>query len=62
MLKRIGIEREVALVGGVARHHGMQRILEEELGFPVLVPEEPDTVGALGAAIIAREQVEKGDV
>lgn len=59
MLKRIGIEREVALVGGVAHHRGMQHILETELGFPVLVPEAPDTVGALGAAIIAGEQLEK---
>jgi predicted CoA-substrate-specific enzyme activase len=59
MLKRIGIEREVALVGGVARHRGMQHILEQELGFPVLVPDDPETVGALGAAIIAREQSEK---
>ncbi len=56
MLKRIGIEREVALVGGVARHRGMQHILEEELGFPILVPENPEAVGALGAAIIAGEQ------
>jgi predicted CoA-substrate-specific enzyme activase len=59
MLKRIGIEREVALVGGVARHRGMQHILQEELGFDVLVPEHPETIGALGAAIIAGEQFAK---
>ncbi len=62
MLKRLGIEREVALIGGVARHRGMRRILEEELGFPLLVPEDPGTVAALGAAVIAGQQVEKGEV
>jgi activator of 2-hydroxyglutaryl-CoA dehydratase len=32
------------------------RALEELLGCPIAVPEEPDTIGALGAAHIARER------
>ena len=36
------------------------KILEEELGFKVLKTEEPQSVAALGAAIIAREKAEKG--
>lgn len=59
ILKRIGIEREVTIVGGVAKNEGLIRILEEALGFNVIVPEEPQTVAALGAAIIARESMEK---
>lgn len=59
ILKRIGIEREVAIVGGVAKNNGLIRMLEEALGFKVIVPEEPQTVAALGAAIIARESMEK---
>ncbi|MBM3133605.1 MAG: hypothetical protein FJZ95_11335, partial [Chloroflexi bacterium] len=55
ILKRIGIERDVAIVGGVAKNGGLIRILEDTLGFKVIVPEEPQTVAALGAAIIARE-------
>jgi len=60
LLKRLGIEREVAVVGGVARNKGLVAILEEELGFKVLVPENPDMVAALGAAVLAKENIEKG--
>jgi (R)-2-hydroxyacyl-CoA dehydratese activating ATPase len=60
LLKRLGIEREVAVVGGVAKNKGLVDILEKELGFKVLVPESPEMVAALGAAILARENIDKG--
>jgi predicted CoA-substrate-specific enzyme activase len=59
MCKRIGIEKDVAAVGGVAINKGFIRILEQELGIKVLVPEMPQIVGALGAAIIAGENMAK---
>jgi activator of 2-hydroxyglutaryl-CoA dehydratase len=34
--------------------------LSREMGFGVLVPEGPQTLAALGAAMLAREAVEKG--
>ena len=60
LCKRIGIEKDVAVVGGVALNKGLVKILEEELGFGVLVPDTPQAVAALGAAIIAKENSEKG--
>lgn len=60
LLKRLGIEKDVAVVGGVAKNRGLVAILEEELGFKVLVPENPEMVAALGAAILAKENIEKG--
>jgi (R)-2-hydroxyacyl-CoA dehydratese activating ATPase len=60
LLKRIGIEKEVAVVGGVARNRGLIDIMEKELGFKVLVPENPELVAALGAAILAQESIDKG--
>jgi len=60
LLKRLGIEKDVAVVGGVARNKGLIDILEKELGFKVLVPENPEMVAALGAAILAKENIEKG--
>ena len=60
LLKRLTIEREVAVVGGVARNKGLIDILEKELGFKVLVPESPEMVAALGAAVLAKENIEKG--
>jgi predicted CoA-substrate-specific enzyme activase len=46
----------VAMSGGVARNAGVVRALSSVLGCEVRVPPEPDTVGALGAALIARER------
>lgn len=60
LCKRIGIERDVAVVGGVALNKGLVKILEEEMGFGILVPDKPQIVAALGAAVIARENMEKG--
>ena len=60
MCKRIGIEKDVAVIGGVALNSGLVKILEAELGVEVLVPEMPQIVAALGAAVIAQENIEKG--
>ncbi len=60
LCKRVGIEKDVAVTGGVALNDGLVTILEQELGFKVLRPEVPQIVAALGAAIIARENAEKG--
>jgi len=60
LLKRLGIEKEVAVVGGVARNKGLIAILEAELGFRVLVPENPEMAAAMGAAVLAKESIDKG--
>ena len=60
LCKRVGIEKDVAVTGGVALNNGLVSILEQELGFEVVKPETPQIVAALGAAIIARENSEKG--
>ena len=53
MAKRLGVQQAVVLVGGVARNPAVVTALERALGSPVHVPDEPQTVGALGAALIA---------
>jgi predicted CoA-substrate-specific enzyme activase len=60
LCKRVGINKDVAVTGGVALNRGLVDILEKELGFKVLKPESPQVIAALGAAIIARENAEKG--
>ena len=60
MCKRIGIEKDIAITGGVALNTGLVSILQEEIGYDVLVPDTPQIVAALGAAIVARENIEKG--
>lgn len=46
----------IAMSGGVAHNKGVVRALSTALNCEVRVPEKPDTVGALGAALIAREK------
>jgi len=45
-----------AMSGGVAYNKGVVRALSASLGHDIRVPQKPDTVGALGAALIARER------
>jgi len=53
MVTSIGIEGEVTLTGGVANNQGLVKLLEEKLGLALNIPENPQTVGALGAAHLA---------
>ena len=55
MVLRVGVEKDVALIGGVARNLGFLPPLKKELNTEILVPEHPEYVGALGAAVLAFE-------
>lgn len=58
LLSRIDIEKDVFFSGGVARNAGMVKALEETLAMPVVTTEGAQLVGALGAAILAKERGE----
>lgn len=47
----------VVFQGGVAANVGMKRAFEKALGLPVEVPPHFDVMGAVGAALLAREAV-----
>ncbi|MFQ6015906.1 MAG: acyl-CoA dehydratase activase [Anaerolineae bacterium] len=55
MVRRVGIEKDVTLIGGVARNVGFVDSLQRGLEVKLLVPEEPEFVGALGAALVAAD-------
>lgn len=59
LARRLKIEPDVVLTGGVAKNTGIVKAMKENLGCEVLVPDEPLLTGALGAAILAREKYEK---
>ncbi len=59
MIKKIQIEKDVAITGGGAKNIGLCKALEERIGFPAIVPPEPLITGALGAALIADEETKK---
>jgi (R)-2-hydroxyacyl-CoA dehydratese activating ATPase len=61
LVRRVGIEPEVAFTGGVSRNIGMVKALEEKLGLPVNVCDDSHFIGAIGAAIFALERALGGE-
>lgn len=57
VLRRVEPLKDVVLCGGVAQIRTIVKMFDTELGFQVLVPEDPTIVGALGAALIAETLV-----
>ena len=62
-LNNIGNGKEILpkvfFQGGVAANKGIKKAFEDALGFEVIVPDYYDMMGAIGAAIIARNAVRK---
>jgi (R)-2-hydroxyacyl-CoA dehydratese activating ATPase len=55
MINRVSSHGDIVFTGGVARNRCMGALLEKSLGRPILVPDDPQAVGALGAALLASE-------
>jgi benzoyl-CoA reductase subunit D len=56
MIRRVGIEEEIVLIGGLSHNPGFVDALNRGLESTVHVPSDPEYVGALGAALIAGER------
>ena len=54
LLKRVSTTPDIVFAGGVAKSPCLKYLLGNELGCEVKVPEDPQMVGAFGAAIIAQ--------
>ena len=59
MVNRLKVEEAVVVTGGGAKNRGLLKALSGQLGHEILVPEEPLITGALGAALLGKEIVEK---
>jgi predicted CoA-substrate-specific enzyme activase len=55
LVQRVGFEETVTLTGGVAKNDGVVQALENRLKLKLFIPPEPQIIGALGAALVARE-------
>lgn len=55
LCNRVPILPDVAMTGGVALNPNVVKCIAEELGRPVMVPDYPQGMGALGAALYAFE-------
>jgi predicted CoA-substrate-specific enzyme activase len=54
MIRRVGIKQKAIFTGGAALNDFLRHLLEEKLGMDLIVPNSPQVVGALGAAILAK--------
>ncbi len=63
LMKRVRMEPEFTLIGGILRFERMVGVVREQLDSEVNVPEGDlvQFIPALGAAILGLQQVEKGD-
>lgn len=59
LARRVAIEPEITLTGGVARNLGMIHALEEVLGAGLRVSPDAHFMGALGAALFALEKLDQ---
>lgn len=53
LLNKVGIEEDLVITGGIAKNIGVVRVLEEKIGITARIPNDPQMVGALGAALLA---------
>jgi predicted CoA-substrate-specific enzyme activase len=56
LLKRVSIEPDFSITGGIAKNSGMVAKLRDKVGLEPLLCEDPQIVGALGAALFASER------
>ncbi|HEX76796.1 MAG TPA: benzoyl-CoA reductase, bzd-type, subunit Q [Dehalococcoidia bacterium] len=59
LLQRVGVEQAFAISGGVAKNTGVVERLEAKLGMKARIAFDPQIVGALGAALFARDRALK---
>jgi predicted CoA-substrate-specific enzyme activase len=58
LVRKVGLEEEVSVSGGCAKNQGLMHALEKKLGVEVKpLSMDPQIIGALGAALIARRRV-----
>ncbi|MEO0098954.1 MAG: acyl-CoA dehydratase activase [candidate division WOR-3 bacterium] len=60
LLGNIGFEEEIIFAGGVAKNLCIVSLLKKKLGKEILIPQEPQIVGAIGAALSISSNREEG--
>ena len=59
LARRLTIEPEITMTGGVARNIGMVKALEQVLGQKIQVSPDAQFIGAVGAALFALEKMDQ---
>ncbi|MFH1930258.1 MAG: acyl-CoA dehydratase activase [Pseudomonadota bacterium] len=57
MIRRVGVNEGVVMIGGVAKNPGLMELMKKELHVANLfIPDDPEFGGAVGAAVVAAEE------
>jgi activator of 2-hydroxyglutaryl-CoA dehydratase len=63
------MQKDLVISGGIAKNFGITKRVEEKLNLEAKIPPEPQIIGALGAALFAKDtflelqkKKEKGNV
>ena len=59
LVNQVRMTPPVVMSGGVAKNAGVARVLERLLETEIILPPEPQIVGALGAALFAAEEIKR---
>lgn len=59
LMGRSKVEEELVISGGIAKNKGVAKRVEERLGLTAFIYEEPQIIGALGAAVFAKDALLK---
>ena len=61
MARKVGLEEVVVFTGGLAKSSVLKEMIAEISGWEIKTASNPQITGALGAAVIAYELIERGD-
>jgi predicted CoA-substrate-specific enzyme activase len=53
LARAVGLEQDIVMIGGVAKNDGLVDALKKEIDMDLIVPQDPEYMGALGAADMA---------
>ncbi|MCF8061646.1 MAG: acyl-CoA dehydratase activase [Deltaproteobacteria bacterium] len=60
MIRRVGVNRDLVMIGGVARNPAVVEALKRELRLETIhVPDDPEYTAAVGAAVVAAGEMGK---
>jgi len=59
LLSRAKVQEDLAISGGIAKNVGITKRIEDRLGVQAKISDEPQIIGAIGAAIFAKDTLFK---
>ena len=60
LVRRVGAKEDITIAGGCAKNAGLIDVLEKRLDTEIVrLPEDPQIIGAIGAALLAMERLER---